>query len=64
LKLGVDINGPNEYGTLALMMAASIGHLKVVEILLECGADINATNKHGWSALMMAASKGHLKVVQ
>ncbi|MCJ1360327.1 MAG: hypothetical protein MMC33_010332 [Icmadophila ericetorum] len=50
-------------GGTALALAASRGHIKVVEILLIAGADVNdVSNKH--AALQRAAASGNLGVVE
>ena len=54
-----------DYDT-ALMLAASEGHLEVVELLLNTWAYAfkNAEDSNGNTALMLAASEGHLEVVE
>ena len=44
--------------------AASRGHEKVVEVLIEAGADVNPTDKQQTTPLHLAAQEGHLNVVQ
>ena len=48
----------------ALMMAVRIGHVKLVELLLEARADVHAKDKTGLNALMMALSIGHVDLVK
>ena len=44
--------------------AASKGHLKIVQLLLESGVSANPIDKKGWSPLMAAVNGGHLAVVK
>ena len=55
LFLGVPIDTRDEFGCTALHIAALVGSLEIIKILLENGSDINATNKDGWNALHYAA---------
>lgn len=43
----IDINKRGSDGQTALLIAASKGHSKIVEMLLEAGADARIPNKHG-----------------
>jgi hypothetical protein len=53
----------NEFGTTAIILAASEGHRGIVTQLLEGGADIEARNYVGNTALLLATSHGHCDVV-
>lgn len=44
--------------------AASRGHAKVVQLLLDNGADIDARNSSKWTPLDCAAAKGTLKAAR
>ena len=52
---------PNGHG---FVLAASLGHLEVVRLLLEAGADKHAVDTEGDTALSAAAQEGHLEVVR
>ena len=45
-----------------MMIAASAGHIQIVNLLIGCGAQVNAVNCNGQSALHYAASRGRLEV--
>jgi ankyrin repeat protein len=73
LEHGVDVNstipdivvgdaGPE--GTTLLMVAALVGDLRLLEILLERGADVGAQNVEGKSALFYAVDEGHDEVAE
>jgi hypothetical protein len=48
----------------ALLLAASKGHVKVLEALKMMGQDVNeGTTRNGWSALHVAAENGHVDAV-
>lgn len=51
------------YESTVLILAASAGHVNLVETLLNKGAEINATNTFGNTALMRAAKNGQTAIV-
>jgi len=54
-----------ERGLTPLMVAATLGHREIAEILLQAGADPEArTKRHGTNALWLAGYKGHTGVTQ
>ncbi|KAF8542006.1 ankyrin repeat-containing domain protein [Trichophaea hybrida] len=60
----IDANGTDN-GWSILQLAAQVGHLAVVERLLQAGADVNTepSNSNGRTALWAAAKGGHHAVV-
>jgi ankyrin repeat protein len=53
------INQVDKHGRSALILAASEGHLAILDILLEREADLAAQDKDGLSALSWSCLKGH-----
>jgi hypothetical protein len=54
-----------ERGLTPLMVAATLGHREIAEILLQAGANPNAqTKRHGTNALWLAGYKGHTDVTK
>ena len=64
LKNNADVGRQTNNGHTALTIAATHGHLKIVELLLENKVNINHQEKHGCTALILAAYSNHLKVVE
>jgi ankyrin repeat protein len=56
------INGAeiNHKGWNPLLYAASGGHARIIELLLEGGVPVNATSDNGTTPLMMAARSNHV----
>jgi ankyrin repeat protein len=48
---GGDPNARNGEGMTALMLAANLGNLEMVEVLIDSGADVNAADERGFTAL-------------
>jgi len=63
-RYGLAIDASDAAGITALLTAAQLGRLDMVQTLLKAGADINIPDSSGWSALMTAAWKGHREVVR
>ncbi|HIJ84306.1 MAG: ankyrin repeat protein [Magnetococcales bacterium] len=59
LEQGVAINGRDEGGNTALMVAAQKGKNDIAQLLVDRGADVNLQNKDGMTALMFASQLGH-----
>ena len=59
LELGASpANITSIYDGTALIAAAHLGHVKVVEILIEAGAPLDHVNNLGWTALIEAIALG------
>jgi ankyrin repeat protein len=50
-------------GRTAVMVAASVGHLALVDLLLAAGANLHQSDASGHTALSLAATGGHLEVL-
>lgn len=64
LKRGLDINGQNEQGATALILAAWYGREELVDLLLKHGADPNLKARKNLSALKVAKTNGHAGIVK
>lgn len=51
---GISIYEENYYQNTPMMIAAELGHLKILKFFIEKGVDINITNRHGTSLLHIA----------
>ncbi|KAJ9585549.1 hypothetical protein L9F63_002666 [Diploptera punctata] len=58
------INSQNQHGNTALILAACLGKIDIVELLLQNGADVQITGQHKRTVLMHAAERGHLQLVK
>ena len=54
----------NQYGENGLIEAASLGNLRIVELLLDAKIDATVLDRQGWDALMHAVRNGHHIVLQ
>ena len=59
----VDVNGVDDQGNTALILAARLGHNEVVSMLLLAKADVKVKNKEGKTALVLASEGGHDQTV-
>ncbi len=62
LDHGADVNAQADYGTTALMLAATRDDADFIKPLLDAGAAVNAQDKLGRTALMAAAASFRLEV--
>ncbi len=62
LDQGADIEGTDDIGGTALMMAAEMGRVDIVERLIERGADVNS-GMDADTALKRANCNGHTEVI-
>ncbi|PGH03744.1 hypothetical protein GX51_03888 [Blastomyces parvus] len=60
----VDVNTPDEEGTVPLIYASCFGHQEVVSALLEAGADVDKQDRNRWSALMWAMTNRHKTIAK
>lgn len=59
LDAGVRVDASDRYGRNAVMIAASSGHLSLMEFLHAEGANLHATDQEGFNAMHDAASGAH-----
>jgi len=66
LKAGAPINSPsrNELKAAPIQSAASSGHEKIVELLLQHGADPNVREQGGYTPLHAAAQNGDVEMIR
>lgn len=58
------VNGVDNDGETALMVAATVGHKPIVDMLLEKKADVNRQDDDGSTALIYASLYGHNEIVR
>ncbi|KAK1764327.1 ankyrin repeat-containing domain protein [Phialemonium atrogriseum] len=63
LDADVDPNIVNGKGRTVLHLAANVGALEIVELVITRGADVNVTTGESITPINLAASKGHTNVV-
>uniref|UniRef100_A0A6A7G314 Protein TANC2-like n=3 Tax=Hirondellea gigas TaxID=1518452 RepID=A0A6A7G314_9CRUS len=62
-EFGANPNQINNDGDTPLILAASAGHVQIIESLVKNGADVTCKNGLEETALVRAAASGHLSVV-
>ncbi|KAJ5550968.1 hypothetical protein N7461_005666 [Penicillium sp. DV-2018c] len=60
----VDVNMPDEEGTVPLIYASCFGHLDVVSALIDAGAVVDRQDRNQWSALMWAMTNRHKAIAK
>lgn len=63
-KTYVDVNLPDEEGTVPLIYASCFGHEGVVKALLDAGANVDKQDRNQWSALMWAMTNRHKAIAK
>ena len=63
-KSYVDVNSPDEEGTVPLIYASCFGHNDVVKALLDAGAQVDRQDRNQWSALMWAMTNRHKTIAK
>ena len=64
LAAGGDVSYRNKNGDTPLNYAAFLGHVEIVEVLVENGADVNAKGLADWTPLHLAAHNNNEQIVQ
>ncbi|KAI9043714.1 DIL and Ankyrin domain protein [Aspergillus affinis] len=60
----IDVNMPDEEGTVPLIYASCFGHQDVVSALLDAGAKVDQQDRNQWSALMWAMTNRHKTIAK
>ncbi|PKY08564.1 DIL and ankyrin domain protein [Aspergillus campestris IBT 28561] len=60
----VDVNKPDEEGTVPLIYASCFGHQDVVSALLNAGSNVDQQDRNQWSALMWAMTNRHKTIAK
>ncbi|KAJ5327589.1 hypothetical protein MYU51_009331 [Penicillium brevicompactum] len=60
----VDVNKPDEEGTVPLIYASCFGHQEVVSALIDAGAMVDRQDRNQWSALMWAMTNRHKTIAK
>ncbi|KAJ5988819.1 hypothetical protein N7481_004029 [Penicillium waksmanii] len=63
-KTYIDVNMPDEEGTVPLIYASCFGHQDVVGALLDAGAFVDQQDRNQWSALMWAMTNRHKTIAK
>jgi ankyrin repeat protein len=68
INSGCDANAKDEEGVSLLTLAASLGYLEIVRLLVDAGADVNQINRYAqtvddYNPLSAAASKGNRDII-
>ncbi|KAK1255692.1 hypothetical protein MKX07_007951 [Trichoderma sp. CBMAI-0711] len=61
---GVDPMAEDRRGWTPITLAASYGHTKVIQALVDFGADFRAPTRSGWSPINVACSRGKIEVAK
>lgn len=64
IDAGADVNYEDETEQSAFLIAASEGHLDLLDLTLREGADVHARDSYNGTALIRAAERGHADVVR
>jgi ankyrin repeat protein len=64
LKNGAEIDAKDKYGRTALIEAATHGHRKAAELLIELGADVNCADRCGRTPLSSAVAHTHPEIFE
>ncbi|CAF1132327.1 unnamed protein product [Didymodactylos carnosus] len=61
---GIDLETRDEDQQTALILAARLGHIECVKVLVDTKANVNAEDVDGWTALLNATKEGYIDIVR
>lgn len=64
LEQGAEVNGQNEKGQTALMLATLNNHYKIVELLIEAGSDVNVRDHNKLTPFIASGSNGFFEILE
>ena len=59
---GTNIDQEDEYGNFPLLLAAELGHVDIVNLLIEHEVELETEDQHGFTALIISAEKNHAEI--
>ncbi|MEB2843610.1 ankyrin repeat domain-containing protein [Rhizobiales bacterium RZME27] len=64
LEEGAPLDGRNEHGQTALLVATHANRIEAAKVLIEAGADVNAKDEIDDSPYLYAGARGHLEILK
>jgi ankyrin repeat protein len=61
---GTNIDQEDEYGNYPLLLAVELGHIEIVDLLIEHEVELETEDQHGFTALIISAEKNYPEILQ